>query len=145
MSQNGVRLDKATDISSNWYCPSCIQTVLPLLVKITTCSPFRAHTGPLMYANKMLSVNSINTYLMEIFMYQCIYQEVPEILLNLLQTNDDVHDYNTRQSHQLHVPYGRLDVRRFSFEVHGNHVWNTIPDHIMFKQYILSSNCSVII
>ena len=24
-----VRLDKATDISSNWYCPPCIQTVLP--------------------------------------------------------------------------------------------------------------------
>ena len=58
----------------------------------------------------MLSVNNINTYLMGIFMYQCIHQEVPEIVLNLFQTDDDVHDYNTRQSQQLHAPYGRLDV-----------------------------------
>ena len=106
------------------------------LVRIITCSPFRAHTEPLMYANKMLSVNSINTYLMGIFMYQCIHQEVPEIFLNLFQTNDDVHDYNTCQSQQLHVPYGRLDVRRFSFKVHGAHVWNTIPDHIKNVQTI---------
>ena len=89
-----------------------------------------------MYTNKMLSVNSINTYLMGIFMYQCIHQEVPEIFLDLFQTNDDVHDYNTRQSQQLHVPYCRLDVRRFSFKVHGAHVWNTIPDHIKNVQTI---------
>ena len=86
-----------------------------------------------MYANKMLSVNGINTYLVEIFMYQCIHQEYPEIFIFLFQTNDDVHDYNTRQ---LHVPYGRLDVRRFSFKVHGAHVWNTIPDQIKNVQTI---------
>ena len=89
-----------------------------------------------MYANKTLSVNDINTYLIEIFMYQCIYQEVLEIFLFLFQTNDDVHDYDTRQSQQLHVPYGRLDVRGFSFKVHGAHVGNTIPDHIKNVQTI---------
>ena len=113
--------------------------------------PFWAHTGPLMYANKMLSVNSINTYLMGIIMFQCIHQDVPEIFLNLFQTNDDVHDYNTRRSQKLHVPHGRLDVRGFNFKVHGAHAWNTKPDHIKnvqtihtFKQllcnYILECN-----
>ena len=64
-------------------------------------------------------------------MYQCIHQEVPEIFLNLFQTNEDIHDRNTRQSQQLYVPYGRLDVRRFSFKVHGAD---------MFRNYLIECN-----
>ena len=84
-------------------------------------------------------------------MYQCIHQEVPEIFLNLFQTNEDIHDLNTRQSQELHVPYGSLDVRRFSFKVHGANVWNSIPDHIknpqnihifkqLFRNYLIECN-----
>ena len=84
-------------------------------------------------------------------MYQCIHQEVLEIFINLFQTNDDVHAYNTRPSQQLHVPYGRLDVRRFSLKVYGAHVWNTIPDYIknlqtihtfkqLFRNYLIECN-----
>ena len=52
------------------------------LVRIITCSPYRAHTEPLMYANKMLSVSDINRYLTGTFMYQCIHKEAPEMFLN---------------------------------------------------------------
>ena len=49
------------------------------LVRIITCSPYRVHTEPLMYANKMLSVSDINSYLTGTFMYQCIHNEAPEM------------------------------------------------------------------
>ena len=76
--------------------------VLASLVRIITCNPFRSHTEPLMYANKVLSLNSSNTFLMCIFMNQYIHhQEVPELVLSLFQTNDDIHDHNTFQSEQL--------------------------------------------
>ena len=121
------------------------------LVRIITCYPFRAHTESLMYARKILSVISINTYLKGISMHRCIHREVPEIFLDLFEINDDIHDHNTRHSQQLHVPYGKLDVRRFSFKVHGANVWNSIPDHIknaqnihifkqLFRIYLIESN-----
>ena len=63
------------------------------LVRIITCSPspFRAHMGPLIDGNNMLSVDSINTYLVGIFIYQCYHQDVLEIFLNLFQKNGGVH------------------------------------------------------
>ena len=96
------------------------------LVRIITCSPYRAHTEPLMYANKMLSVTNINMYLTGIFMYQCVNKETPELFLNFFCTNSDFHDHDTRHAADLYVPYGRLDIRKFSIIIHGANVWNSI-------------------
>ena len=106
------------------------------LVRIITCSPYRAHTEPLMYANKMLSVNDINRYLTGTFMYQCIHKGAPEMFLNLFHTNSNFHDHDTRHSEDLHVPYGRIDVRKFSIKIHGANLWNSIPDQIKNSQSI---------
>ena len=100
------------------------------LVRIITCSPYRAHTEPLMYANKILSPTDINTYLTGTFMYQCIHKDAPELFLNCFSTNSDYHDHDARHSEDLHVPYGRLDVRKFSIIIHGANVWNSLPNQI---------------
>ena len=42
------------------------------LVRIISCAPFKAHTEPLMFAMRLLSVNDINHYMTAIFMYQCL-------------------------------------------------------------------------
>ena len=39
------------------------------LIRIVTCSPYRAHSKPLLVANKVLSVHEINVYIVGIFMY----------------------------------------------------------------------------
>ena len=94
------------------------------LVRIITCSPYIAHTEPLMYANKILSPTDINAYLTGTFMYQCMHKDAPELFLNFFSTTSDYHDHDTRHSEDLHVPYGRLDVRKFSIITHGANVWN---------------------
>ena len=106
------------------------------LVRIITCSPYRAHTEPLMYANKILSPTDINTYLTGTFMYQCIHKDAPELFLNFFSTNSDYHDHDTRHSEDLHVPYGRLDVRKFSIIIHGANVWNSLPNQIKNAQSV---------
>ena len=106
------------------------------LARIITCSPYRAHTEPLMYANKMLSVSDINRYLTGTFMYQCIHKEAPEMFLNVFHTNSNFHDHDTRHSEDLHVPYGRIDVRQFSIKIHGANLWNSISDQIKNAQFI---------
>ena len=106
------------------------------LVRIITCSPYRAHTEPLMYAYKILSSTDINTYLTGTFMYQCIHKDAPELFLNFFSTNSDYHDRDTRHSSDLHVPYGRLDVRKFSIIIHGANVWNSLPNQIKNAQSV---------
>ena len=101
------------------YYPTVINKLVLIqkkLVRIITCSPYRAHTEPLMYANKMLSVSDINRYLTGTFLYQCIHKEAPQMFLNLFHTNSKFHDHDTRHSEDPHVPYGRIDVRKFSIK-----------------------------
>ena len=58
--------------------------------------------------------------------YTC--KMLSKVFLNRFET------YNDIQSQYLHVPYDRLDVKMFRFNVHGANVWNTIPDVIMNVQ-----------
>ena len=43
------------------------------LIRIITCSPFIAHTEPLMFAKKLMSLSNINVYMTCIFVYQCLW------------------------------------------------------------------------
>ena len=73
------------------------------LIMIITCSPYRAHTEPLCRANRILNVTDINTYIIGIFMYDCMNEN---------------------------VPYGRLHIRRFTIRITEANVWNTLPEYI---------------
>ena len=42
--------------------------------------PYRAHTEPLFYANKLLDVCDINLYTIGIFMYQFVNENLPGYL-----------------------------------------------------------------
>ena len=97
------------------------------LIRIISCAPFKAHTEPLMFARRILSVTDINLYMSGIFMYQCLYCSIPRVFDDFFQRNNDVHGHNTRQANDLHVPYARLDIRKFYFKVHGANIWNNTP------------------
>ena len=52
------------------------------LVRIISCASYKAHTGPLFFARRILSVNEISKYMMGIFMYQCLNCSVPDLFDN---------------------------------------------------------------
>ena len=102
--------------------PSCLERISLIqkkLVRIITCSLFRAHTEPLYFANKILNVSDINDYIIGIFMYECLHGNIPDIFRNYFQRNADVHDHNLRNANDLYIPYGRLDIRKFSIKIAG--------------------------
>ena len=41
-----------------------------------------------------------------------------------------MHQYNVRNTEKLYVPYARLDVKKFSFKISGEKVWNVLPNYI---------------
>ena len=48
-----------------------------------------------------------------------------------------VHELNTRQANDFHVPFSRLQVRRFSIKIHGSEVWNSFPTYIKKSTYVM--------
>ena len=81
-----------------------------------------------------LSMYGVQDIALETFMHQCIHKQAPEMFFNLFHTNSHFHD--TRHSVDLHVPYGRIDVRQFSIKIHGVKLWNSLPDQIENAQFI---------
>ena len=60
------------------------------LIRIITCSPYRAHTEPLRIAYRILDVTDINTYIFGIFMYDCMNENVPnsfQFFFRLIETS----------------------------------------------------------
>ena len=80
-----------------------------------TCSPFRAHTEPLCFANKVLNSYDINDYIIGTFMYECLYGNIHDIFRNYFQINADVHDHNLNVN-DLYVPNGWLDIRKIQYK-----------------------------
>ena len=124
------------------------------LIRIITCSPYRAHTGPLFYANRILSVTQINIYMVGTYMYKCLNESVSSFSSNYFIQNSSIHEYSTRGANELHIPFGRLDIRNFSIRIHGAKVWNSLPSFVkqsrsldIFKntlrKYLFSSECVV--
>ena len=62
----------------------------------------------------LLSLQDIHMYIIGIFVYNYVTQKLPHIFENYFQQNKDVHELNTRQANDFHVPFSRLQVRRFS-------------------------------
>jgi len=108
------------------------------LIRIITCSPFRAHTEPLFFANKILNVKDVNLYMTSVFMYNCVNRNVPELFHCFCVPIGDSHDHLTRRTDDLRVPFSGLDVRIFSVRVNGPRTWNTLPLDIRKAQSLNS-------
>ena len=63
-------------------------------------------------------------------MYECLHGNIPDIFRNYFQRNADVHDHNLRNVNDLYVPYGRLDIRKFSVKITGPNLWNSLPSSV---------------
>ena len=100
------------------------------LVRIIRNSYFWAHSEPLLYANRLLTVTDINEYVVGMFMYRWVNKNLPQIFKNFYQYRRDRHKHNTRNVDDLHVLYGRLHIRRFSLKQYGAKLWNSFPSYI---------------
>ena len=106
------------------------------LIRIITCSPYRAHTGPLLFANRIMTLSDINVYMTGIFMYQWAHKNIPNIFQKKFHTNRAFHSHDTRHENDLCVPNHRIEIRKCSMKVHGVQVWNDIPDEIKVSSSI---------
>ena len=107
-------------------------------IRIVTNSPYNSHTGPIFYKYNTLPLKFQ-------FKYECckIYHRklkeiLPDYHTNQLQTNSTVHDYETRQSEDVHVTRNTHCLSKDSICSKIGNIWNEIPNNIkMFATYSL--------
>ena len=100
------------------------------VIRIVTCSPYRAHTETLCIANKILNVADLNDYLIKIFMYNYMDGNVPNAFHDFFHINRNILDYELRNADYIQVPYGKLYIRRFSIIIAGANLWNSLPVYV---------------
>ena len=111
---------------------------LKKLVLIITCSPYRAHTGSLFLANRQLNVDGINDYDIGVLMYNYLHSDTPNVFTNYFIRNRDIHHHETQGSVDRNVPYGRLDIRKFSLTIRGARLWNSLPGYVKESNSLVS-------
>ena len=101
-------------------------------IRIITCSPYRAHTGPLLFANRIMTLYDINININIWRVYSCTngYIKIFPIHQNFFHTNRALHSHNTRHANDLCVSNHRIEIQKCCMKVHGVQELNDIPDDI---------------
>jgi hypothetical protein len=100
---------------------------------------YRAHSNPLLKKHNTLTIKDINKYQTSLFMYKVFTASLPPIFTSSFQLNSQIHDHNTRQTNDFHLPTNHSTIfSRRSISYFGAETWNSIPLAIL--QYPISSN-----
>ena len=63
-------------------------------------------------------------------MYRITHHQMPHNLSEMFAPNSTVHDHYTRQSSNLHIFPHRLNIRRFTVNIYGPKLWNSLSSYI---------------
>ena len=112
------------------YHINSLITLQKKAVRIITSSKFREHTMPLFQTLNILTIPQLYLYRIGMFMFKVFHHNVPLICQSMFVTNADIHCYNTRQRHQLHVPISQSATLFKTIRVKGVSVWNSIMNMV---------------
>ena len=87
-------------------------------VRIIKSAPFRAHTEPIFLELKLLPIAKVYLFSIIMYMFQFEEQMLPSIFDDFFIQNIDIHQYSTRQSKKLHVPYVKLVACNKNDKIH---------------------------
>lgn len=107
---------------------SQVEKLQKRIIRIITCSPYRAYTYPLYKENKLLDIYEIHEYVYSFFMYKYYHDDLPSVFENFFIQNQTVHSYSTRQSNHFHLPKCKSDLSQRCTRYNGAVVWNSIPE-----------------
>ena len=112
---------------------SQIQKILLLqkkAMRIICHSDYRAHTDSLFKGNNILKINDIYSLNLGTFMYQLKKKDLPKVFHNMFTTNNEYHNYPTRQASFYHLPRTRTLFANKIFTNSGPKFWNSLSPEI---------------
>jgi len=102
------------------------------VIRTCTNSLWLAHTDPLFNFLNTLKVYDIYSLQLGTFMFQYHHGLLPEdMFINIFfQTNESVHEYNTRHAMDLHVKTTKTKLAENTICIQGALLWNSLPNLI---------------
>ena len=120
-----------------WSAPHCtgqLDKIFKLQKKycrLITFSDFTAHSRPLFQRLSILSVYDKYKYQLLIYIYKISHGLISNYYSQGLFTkNTLIHDYDTRQKNNLHLPKCRTSLRQQTVIFQGPKFWNMLPSEI---------------
>ena len=93
-------------------------------------------------------------YRIGLLMFKIAKHTVPISIYRLYKLNSDVHNYNTRQAHHIHLFKGNIEFIYRTFMFQSVYIWNTILQNVninvsfptfthLLIRFLLNNNTSV--
>jgi hypothetical protein len=96
-------------------------------VRLITFRSYSEHTEPIFKELHILDIFKINDYLTALFMYRYYYlKNLPEAFENYFVTNNEIHNYNTRNATKLHKCCKITNYVIHTLSNKGVNLWNTL-------------------
>ena len=112
------------------------------VIRIICNVTFNAHTLPIFIHLNLLNWHDINKLNIAIFMFLCFKGLLPPYISSKFDLNCHIHNYNTRNAKNFHLPKIRTNVSRNSIFYKGPVVWNSIHNSIKDKPTLNSFKSS---
>ena len=119
---------------------------------IITNSHFLAFSEKLYNETGILPFVTLVKYRIGLLMFKIAKLTVPISISRLFKLNSDVHNYNTRQAHQIHSLKGNHEFIYRTFKFQNVYIWNSILQNInisfptykhLLKRFLLNNKTSV--
>ena len=99
-------------------------------IRLINNSPCNTHSTPLFYKSGILKLHDINTFQVACFMYKSISGILPVYFQSFFVLHNEIHNYSTRYSNNVHINSCATQVRTYSTRNYGPKMSNEIPSKI---------------
>ena len=93
-------------------------------------SDFLAHTSPIFKELYLLKLQDIRILQICQFVFSYENKKLPYKFQEMFTLNSQIHNYNTRSKHSLHIPPVRTNYRQFSIRYQGPTLFNSLSNEI---------------
>ena len=105
----------------------CLIKLQKKIIRIMSNSGFNDHTEPIFRELYIMKFEFLNKFLTGLFMFKIMNNLLPAFCQDLFIVNQDIHHYDTRQKHNLHIFRYRVNTSLFSIKINGPRIWNELP------------------
>jgi hypothetical protein len=101
------------------------------IIRLMTFQSNFSHTEKIFIDLQILNLSKLNNYLTSLFMFRYHHlNNLPKFFTNFFISNNQIHQYNTRNSTKLHKSYQRTNYVKHSLSVKGVDVWNNLDSNL---------------
>ena len=99
-------------------------------VRTITFSEYLAPSEPIFQSLNVLNFEKLVVQRISLLMFKYTHGNVPVSVSQLFRTNNEYHNYNTRNCAHIHVPVGTTEASYRTFGYRGINIWNHISQKI---------------